>query len=163
MRRFVLARCVVAAFLGLAMFVPLAIGQGASPVADALSTGRVGALRIEMAQQDIESLLQRSLAADLDHQSQIARVTLFDVHDLQSLGVDQIAGVSAQGVDLIFTTPVGGDRRLRSVVVGIPCNDLLDLVQRIGAWEPPDRKSDYLWGIHRRPQCQLSLWKQSDQ
>jgi len=154
-----LLQCLACACLGAAMLAQLAGGQDAFQVPDLLAGGRVGKLRIGMAQEEVEALLQHRLPADMQDQGQFALAMLSAPGELRALGVGRIAGIDTWGLDLTFTAPVGNDRRLISVRIGISCDDLPELARRLGGWETADPAPVYAWGLVRKPNCQLSLWK----
>jgi len=154
-----LLRSLAVSCLAAAMLLHLASAQDAFQVPDLLAGGRVGKLHIGMAQSEVEGLLQRPLPADMQDQGQFALAMLSAPEELRALGVGRIAGIDSWGLDLTFTAPVGEDRRLISVRIGISCDDLAELARRLGGWETPDPAPVYAWGLLRKPNCQLSLWK----
>jgi len=161
LRRRSLLRSFFAAMLGVSILAHFEDCRSASPVADALAGGRIGSLQMGMAQSDVESLLQRRLPADMDDQSQVAAVTLTESRDLQLLHIDHIAGFSTDSVKLAFDTPLGSDRKLIAISIGISCDELSAMADRLGTWGTEDPGPGNVWGIQRRPVCQLMLWNRS--
>jgi hypothetical protein len=148
------------------IIAPHASGQAEPAVATQLMAGTVGSLRIGMSQPEVESLLRRRIEVDSKVDFPLATIT--GNSDLQALGIEKIAGAASTGADLQFDNPSDGLRHLRSVAIGIRCDDMNELRRQLipdVAMQdiPTIDTSPYAWRLSPNSGCYLSLWLTSDQ
>jgi hypothetical protein len=149
-----------------AIIAPHASGQAGPALAAQLMAGAVGSLRIGMPQPEVESLLRRQI--DVDSKVDFPLATITGDSDLKALGIEKIAGAASTGADLQFDNPSDGVRHLRSVAIGIQCDDMNELRRQL----TPDvamqdaltiDTSPYAWQLSPNSSCYLSLWLTSKQ
>ena len=155
----------------LALILPTAFGLGASvgdpaaaqagsAIAAQLSAGTIGNLRIGMTQREVEALLHRRL--EMDTKVDFPTAPILQARDLTSLGIATIAGVTAYGADLQFDNPLDGARRLREIAIGVSCDDMLALRERLLTDVPATEKTPYAWWLSSDSGCRLWLRVPSD-
>lgn len=155
-RRRGLALSVCAIALGLA----LPAHAADATVTGALASGLVGELRLGMRLAEVELLLHQRIPPEILKIEPVV-VSFTEVRDLESLGIDKLAGFQALGASLVFVDPVAGERRLRSVAINFRCDELPAIAEQLGGWEGTDPAHAYAWALRNTPACHLALLRAS--
>jgi hypothetical protein len=145
-------------------------GPTVHPIIDSLARGAVGEIHIDQTQSDIEGLLHHPLpVAAFSHNETAA--SLGEPNDLRLLGIDNIDGAHAFGVELRLDDPPRGGRRIIAISVSMVCEDIPALRERLrydealaqfSRAESVAGESDegrIVWGIDMSPTCQVRASK----
>jgi hypothetical protein len=130
----------------------------ASPERIMLMNGWIGHIHIGMMLSDLQSTLGRPLPPE-DVANMPVKVDFTNSGDLRALGLNQVAGFASYSAYLVFGSQVGRDWPLRSVTVGLNCDDLPEIAKALGAWSDNMPDSPFAWGLQGLPGCHLTLWR----
>ena len=135
--------------------------------AKTLASGVLGELRIGMSVRTLEARLGKKVQLAFAGDNR-AGLSIEKKQDLLSLKIAQVAGVPAQGADLLMTDR-NGELRVEMVVLGVPCSSVAALETKLrtsaeavrkddkGGWSNHDQRYKYVWGAETKPVCRFLL------